>query len=60
MLPCFGMIWNCHKFSKWNTKSSIICTLSKKNIYSNLVVKNHMTYCGNYKYNKKKVSKYFI
>jgi len=39
MLTCFGMIWNCNNFSKWNTKSYKIYTLSKKIIYSKLVVK---------------------
>jgi hypothetical protein len=38
MLTCFGMIWNCEKFSKQNTKSNKICTLSKIRIHLKLIV----------------------
>jgi len=52
MFTCFGMIWNCDKFSKWNKKFHKICKLSKILIYSKLIVKKHMAHWGNYKYNK--------
>ncbi len=51
VLTCFGMIWNYDKFLRWNTKSSNIYALSKKFISPNLIVKKHMKYWGNYKYN---------
>jgi hypothetical protein len=51
MLTCFGMIWNDDKFSKQNTKFGEIYALSKIHIYANLIIKKHMTYWGNYKYN---------
>jgi hypothetical protein len=52
MLTCFDMIWNCDNFSRWNTKSSKICRLPKILIYSKLIIKKHMMYWDNYKYNK--------
>jgi hypothetical protein len=39
MLTCFGMIWNCDKFPRQNTKSCKIYALSKIHIYSKLIVK---------------------
>jgi hypothetical protein len=53
MLTCFSMIWNCDNFfKKTHTKFGKICTLSNSHIYSKLVVEKHMTYWGNYQYNK--------
>jgi hypothetical protein len=54
------MIWNYDKFSRRNIKFGKIYALSKKIISLNLIIKKHMTYWGNYKYNIKKVSKHFI
>jgi len=50
MLTCFNMIWNCDNFLRRNTKSSKIYTYIFKIDYKN------MTYWGNNKYNKQKVS----
>jgi len=60
VLTSFGMIWNYEKNSKQNTKSNKINALSKIRISPNLIVKKHMTYWGNYKYNIQKVPKHFI
>jgi hypothetical protein len=54
------MILNYEKNSRQNTKSNKINALSKIHISPNLIVKKHMTYWGNYKYNIQKVSKHFI
>jgi hypothetical protein len=51
VLTSFGMIWNYDKFSKQNTKFGKIYALLKFYISPNLIVKKHMTYWGNYKYN---------
>jgi hypothetical protein len=39
MLTCFGKIWNCDNFSRWNTKFGKIYTLKKISIYSKLIVR---------------------
>jgi hypothetical protein len=41
------------KNSKQNTKFNKICALSKIHISPNLIIKKHITYWGNYKYNIK-------
>jgi hypothetical protein len=39
-------------FKSKNTQFGKIYALSKKLIYSNLIIIKHMTYWGNFKYNK--------
>ncbi len=55
MLRCFGMIWNCDNFSKWNTKSYKICTFSRIHIYTKLIAKKKKKHIGAHinKINKK-------
>jgi len=50
MLTCFGMIEIMTNFQD-KTQNLKICALSKIHISPNFIIKKHMTYWGNYKYN---------
>jgi hypothetical protein len=46
MLTWFGMIWNCDKFSKWNTKSNQICILSQNSYLFKVDCKIYIWHIG--------------